>query len=706
MAEPTASKDENAQVPVNSEFKGEIGTLNDFLRRYHPSAADEKKDTLQNRYRVELSTPLHEFDTKTARSFAVTDMADPTRLLFCHICQPGTVQRHRTINVLTSLSHQYILPLVASGSVQLSRPEEERFAIVYERPQGKKLSEVLAQRQQPITQNFLCDQIIAPLAIAINQFAELDITHGCINPDNIYFNDVAILGPCVSEPCGYSQTFYCEPIERMLSAPAAKGDGSTAQDFYAMAVIVLYVVHGAKHFADMTPESLMRSILQEGVYSALTGQKDMPEIFYDFFRGLLNQNDKERWNYRLIGPWLEGKRYNVLPPPPPSESIRPFEFNGQLANTRRELAYLFSIEWDKISDPVRTGKLGQWVAVSLRNKELVEKISRISRTIVDLGFKNEMQLNEQLMHVIMLLDPNGPIRLKNLSFYLDGIDTMCAELYTNKANQELQLLAKFIEFNMGNYWLELQRKSVQEYTIPTPINAMLIKLERLRSFLRYGGLGFGLERMLYELNPEMPCLSPVLRQWHVLTLQQLLLRLDRLAPNLSKEDEPLDRHMAAFLASRLGIQHEIRLHELASSSSLANNRAIIALHLLSLAQQRCANMQLPGLTHWLTMLILPALDAMHSRTLKRRIKEMLMEKAKVGYTQLLADIIVNSNYAASDQASFHQAWSLYLVNESKIEAFRRSSRIDQESIKVGFMIGKFIAYASFVLSLYSSIRMM
>jgi len=712
MAQGTASGSEgmgafsDAVADSGDEFKNEALKLNDFLRRYHPSAADAKLDLLQDRYRIELSTPLPEFDGKTSRAFAATDLAEPTRMMFAQICHPGSVQRHRTIGILTTITHQYILPLAAAGTVQLSRPEEERFVIFYERPQGKKLSELLAQNQYPLTQSFVCDRIIAPLAAAIHQFSELDITHGSINPDNIYFSDVAVLGPCVAEPCGYSQPFYCEPLERMLALPGAKGEGSPAHDYYALAIVVLYILHGAKHFTSMTADSLARSIFREGVYNALTGQKEMPEMFYDFFRGMLSQNDKDRWSYRFIKPWLEGKRYNVLSPPPPVEAIRPFEFGGALANTRRELAYLFCTDWDKMADPVRSGKLGQWIAVSLRNKDLVEKVTRISRSIVELGFKNEVQLNEQLMHVILLLDPNGPIRMKNLSLYIDGIDSLCAELYANKAHQELHLLAKFIEFNMGNYWLELQRKAIQNYTVPTTINTILMKLERLRTTMRYGGLGFGLERMLYELNPEMPCLSPLLRQWHILTLPQLLIRLDRLAPNLSKDDEPLDRHMAAFLASRLGIMHEIRLHDLASSPSLANNRAIIALHLLSLAQQKSGDMQLPGLTHWLVLRILPALDAIHSRSLKRKLKGMLMEQAKAGYTQLLADLVVTSNYASADQTSFHQAWSLYLTNESKIGGYRKGSRIDQESIRFGFIIGKAIAYGAFLLCLFNAFRMM
>lgn len=703
MATPAANK---IDVADNSTISDEerksnvesIAKLGEFLRRYAPASATPALDTLQDRFRVELNAPLPEFDTRTARAYAATDLHEQNRQMFALVCQAGTVQRHRAIGALKSIVHRNILTLAAADPVDLSRPEEERFVIFYERPAGKRLSELLASGQVPIGEQFLCERIIAPIAAAINQFSELDIAHGLINPDNIYLGDNTVLGHCVSEPCGYSQPFYCEPIERLQALPAGKGEGTTAQDYYALAVLVLYLLHGQSHFAAFTPNTLARSILHEGVYNAVTRQRDVPEIFYDFFRGILTQNADDRWNYRQLKPWLEGKRYNVLPPPAPIEAIRPFEFDDQQANTRRELAHLFAHGWDHMIMPIQTHHLTQWVSVSLRNKELAENISRISHNVAELGTKNEIQITEQLMRVILILDPQGPIRIKQLSFHIDGIDALCAELYATKANQDLQLLAKFIEFNMGSYWLERQRKTINEYEVPTATNVIFIKLDKLRACIRNGGYGFGLERMLYDLNPDLPCLSPLFANAHVTSLSILLRKLDRLAPSLSKDD-PIDRHLAAFIASKIGIQHEIRLHELTAVPALANNRAMLSLHLLSLAQQKSGNMILPGLTHWLALHILPLLDSIHSRSLRKKIKGLLIERAQSGSIKALADLIITSDYAGTDLNGYQQARNVYYHNAAKIENYRHAERIDEESNRVGFIMAKFIAYSALFYSM-------
>jgi hypothetical protein len=676
--------------------------LGEYLRRYVPQGQEVQRDTLKDRYRIDLNQPLPDYDSKTARGYSATDTVEPSRQIIALVCNPGTVQRHRAINQLKTITNPAMATLVEAGVVELSRPEEERFVIFYERPQGKKLSELLGALKGQISQSFICDYIIAPLAGAINQFSELDISHGCINPDNIYFNNGAMLGPCVSEACGFGQVFYFEPVERMQALPAGKGEGTTEHDFYALAVLVLYILHGRDHFANFTPIVLARSILHDGVYAALTRQKDVPEMFDDFFRGLLSQSADDRWSYRHIKPWLSGKRYNVLAPPSPAEAIRPFDFGNTEATTRRELAHLFATNWEHILAAVQSNKLAHWASVSLRNKELAEGVVRIGRIVQELGGKNDLQTNEQLMRFVLLLDPQGPIRIKQLAFNIDGMDALCLELYITKAHPDLQLLAKFIEFNMASYWLDTQRKMQRkiqgEHQFPQIINASVLRLDRLRSCIRNTGFGFGLERMVYDLNPGMSCMSPLFSNSHVTTLPMLLKKLDKLSPTLFAKEDPIDRHIAAFIASRLGIQHEIRLHDLAAMPVLADSRSIMALYLLSMAQQKSGGVHLPGLTRWLGLRILPLMDNINSRTLRNKFKSLLNQQAQSGYTGLMAEVIINPDYVTTDQNGFHHAYQVYHNNADKIKSYREATYIDRQSARMGFVMAKFVAYASIVLS--------
>ncbi|MDE3016263.1 MAG: hypothetical protein KGI29_04995 [Pseudomonadota bacterium] len=706
MAKPGA-RDDMENLPAHgADAAGnarETAKLYEFLHRYAPSRPGAKHDMLSDRYRIDLALPLPEWNTRLTRAYAATTPADPGRLLMAHVCPPEHAPRRRAISLLQSLTHRYILPLVAAGVAELSRPEEQRFVVIHERPAGKRLKEFLAGQPAPLDPRFLCDYLIAPLAAAIHQFAELDTAHGLINPDNIYAGDVPVLGPCVLEPCGYAQPFAYEAPERLLALPAGKGDGSAAQDYYALAVVALYALHGPAHFEGITPESLARTMFREGVYAALTRHRDVPEAFDDFFRGLLTQHPNDRWDYAHIKSWLEGKRFNVLEPPPPAEAVRPFECGDQRAYTRRELAYVLSQDWNKMAALVQNGQIMHWVSASLRDRELSDNIAHLSRHTLELTGRKGTQLAEQLICVLMLLDPKGPIRLKNMSFHVDGIDSLSVDLYAAKEQHDLQMLATFIGSNLTAYWLEQQRKD-EAYTAPAAVAAILTRIDRLRAYIRNAGYGFGIERMLYDLNPELPCLSPMFSGEHIHTLPALLTRLDRMAAARAQDDDPIDRHIAAFIASRLGIAHDLRIHELAALPALADNRAVIALHLLSLAQKETEGLPLPGITHWLALRILPALESIHSRILRQKLGALLADRAGSGYTQLLADLIVNAGYAGADLAGFHKAQLAYQANAVKIDAYRKGTQISQQSARVGFAMAKAFAYLAVAFILLSIAR--
>src|SRR5690606_33117998 len=126
----------------------------------------------------------------------------------------------------------------------------------------------------------------------------------------------------------------------------------------------------------------------------------------------------------------------------------------------------------------------------------------------------------------------------------------------SKSYQELQLLIHLIEYNTVNDWIEIHRKQA-DYAMPSSINAAVLKHDRLRPYLRMSGLGFGIERILYDLNPDMPCLSPLFANTYVYTLQDLLKQLDALAPSRAKDEDPIDVHIAAFITSKVNMQHEL-----------------------------------------------------------------------------------------------------------------------------------------------------
>ncbi len=681
-----------------------MAKMQDFLKGYAPTHFKHEKDLVQGRYHVNLSRAIPEFDTEFTRAYEATDPTEPGKHFFAKICEPARVQRWRVLENFQHIEHRAVIQIKAVGPVLLSAGNQERLAVVYEQPLGRKLSELVKSRKISGNPHYLLEHILIPIITGLEHFTQLDISHGLINPDNVYYDEqTAILGPCASEPCGFAQPFMFESLERMQAHPAGKGEGSTLHDYYALAVLLLYILHGPDHFSGFTPEALMFHILKDGAYHTLMRDKEVPEIFYDFLRGTLTQSPEDRWTDKQLKAWLGGKRYNVLPPPTPADAVRPFEFKDILVNNRRELAHLFAQDWLHMLHAIQGATLSHWVTVSLRNKELADQVSRLCRNALEAAGKNDILTSEMLMNIVLLLDQIGPLRIRQIALHVEGINTMFAEMYVQKNTVELQFLAKFVETNMINYWVTMQEKRKPDFEISERLNELIQKLDRLRNCIRNSGFGFGLERVLYDLNADMPCQSEIFENSYVKTLPQLLKHLDKIATNFTGDDI-VDRHVAAFIASKLQIQNEIRLNEISSIPALATSRNMVALYLLAMVQERVEPMRLPGLTHWFSLRLLPLMDSIHSKTLRQKMKTMIANMAPLGLLQKMADLMITADYAEADSNGFEKALEQYRRNAAEIISLKQPERLERDTHKMGLNMATLLAYSGLLFSVMYIIR--
>ena len=297
-----------------------------------------------------------------------------------------------------------------------------------------------------------------------------------------------------------------------------------------------------------------------------------------------------------------------------------------------------------------------------------------------------------------MLDNVGPMRYTTISTHIDGIDALFADLYLKQSQTDIAALTKYLELGLSSAWVELQR--VKEIEIPEFITKLLAKYERMRTLIRNQGIGFGPERLLYELNPHMPCLSPLCRGKYITNLTGLLKHLDKIAPNFAASQDPMDAHIGAFIASKLGIQTEIKLHDLSSAPNIATNKSLIALKLFSVAQHRSGNIELGGLTHWIASRILPSMQYLHSQTLRGRTLGMLLDEALEGRTQRLGDLLLDGEIIGADQTGFQKAFKNYKNNSIRIDHYKRATNVNYDSAHLGGIIAKIFAYTVFLTSIY------
>jgi hypothetical protein len=145
---------------------------------------------------------------------------------------------------------------------------------------------------------------------------------------------------------------------------------------------------------------------------------------------------------------------------------------------------------------IRSLRIDRWCEMSLHRPELAERLDRAIRNGGDRNV-SEKHVSEMMMRILAILDPQGPIRTKSVSVRPDGIGLMLAHQMSQKG-PELQQIISMIQSGISTFWAEQQPDLSKNQ--PEMTHAVW-QLQRVRGFLEVKSLGFGIERVLYELNP-------------------------------------------------------------------------------------------------------------------------------------------------------------------------------------------------------------
>lgn len=670
--------------------------LKELLDNYQPTymLGGSQRDEIAGRFTINIRVPLTQFNTSTADAYEASDMNNPNRHLYALVMKRSFNYRSQAMDALLGAQHPHLLTILAYGTVFLTAFNEAFNVVIIDKPTGMQLSELVA-RQRINQEHIIRDSILSPLCKALLALREKQIVHNCINLNTLYISDVLQVGECVSQQAGLDQHYLYEPLERMMADVMGKGQGNEKVDVYAVGVLSYELLYGLDHIRKIPKETFIEQALDLGIYNMFANNIDFPDGMQDFFRGILNDNPAERWGLDQLQQWLNGKRFNMINASSAHDSVRPINFDGEDFYSQRALAHSLHQKWRDAMKDIRALKLDRWAEMSLHKPEIAENIARTIRIAGTETSASERQNNDMLTRIITILDPTGPLRTRLVSVRLDSIGILLAHYIERGNTSEMQQLLDIVENDIPNYWAE-----ITEVSKSPEFSQTLWKLQRVRTHLKMRSLGFGLERVLYDLNPNMPCQSPLLSTYHITTLSDLLKTLDVLAKKMAPDSSIVDRHIAAFIASKADMGKDLKLNELAAVPQLASNPELIMLKILAKAQSKQDKLLLPGLCTWAAMRIETMLDQIHNRAFRRKLKLQLKPTAAAGYLNDVMNIISSRDIANRDHDGFSHAIALFQINSARIDKLQNPKIIEKMSSELGGRIAAIMSYTILAVACY------
>ncbi|MDX2095854.1 MAG: hypothetical protein SFW64_07965 [Alphaproteobacteria bacterium] len=684
----------DVEIPLIEE---QVDTgLQPLLESYQTSyvPGGEKKDDLLGRFTLYPTRPLPEFSHTYATAYEARDDFNPNRLAYAMVCDNNMPTRLQAITELNTFTHAHLTPLLGSGTVNCSHLGEARTVLFLERPRGVRLSDSI-KNQLRLHEHKVIDYVLQPALKALLAMREKKISHGHIHPGNFFVSETPQLGECFSAPCGTQGHYLYEPLERLMATPLGRGEATEKSDIYALGILAFELMYGLERIKSIPRDAFIERIISLGTYHLFATNREFSDTFQDFFRGILNDNPTERWGLDQLAQWISGKRFNMIAPSVPKEASRPIDFVGQNFFSRRMLAHAMHTHWREALKDVKSMRVDRWCEMSLHRPELGSKLERLMR--LSGNASTDAQMHDTMTRVITILDPSGPLRSRTLSLRPDAIGPSLAEAMQHEGPELSQLLS-FIEGDLGNFWAE------QADSNKSPeISIAVWRLQRARSQLKNPALGFGLERVRYELNPSLSCQSPLLKPYHVMNALDVLKTLDALAPTLGPDTSLVDRDIAAFLASRIDMGKEIRILDLASIPALAGNEELIMLKLLAKAQQKHPRMPLVGLCTWAAMRIEKMIDTIHNRIIRKRLKLQLKKLAQTGSLHEVMGAIINIDVSLHDYDGFIKAIALHQINHERMKHLQSEDILNYKARRAGGKMAMIISYIALAVTFYISL---
>jgi len=615
---------------------------------------------LRDRYLIDTGKPLPVFDTPSAKAFSVEDRRDLGRQLFGLVCTPGLPVRFSAIRLLTDGDIPGILPLVDWDSITWPPLGQKSLLLIFQRPLGGRVVDRLARKDTKITEYDMPRRVIEPLIEALQALASHDGPHRAIRPENLYFLDEEmediVLGPHVAAPPGYDQPAMLEPIDRAMAQPAGRGIGTVQDDIYALGVSIVLLLLGHNPVAELKDEDLLKKRLDHGSYTAICSGARIPMQLIEPLRGMLADDLEDRWDFGKVSGWLTGQKISPIKKQPMKKADNFFKFRSTEHFSPRTLARHFARHPEDAAKALNSEEFETWVKRGLDDAAKIDAIKSAGQTTKFHADDHQGTDDYLICRVSAILDPDGPIRYKGLSFMHDGYGSLLATEWCRNNNP--QSVAEALSHDVSGVWY-----SAQEKLSPEQLESQKAYTQ-LRGLLAIQDPGYGLERALYESSPGIACQSPFIEQDCVLIIEQLLPALDDAANSGGTSTQPIDNHVAAFIAARFN--EDIHPHLKALASNRAETSIVGTLSLLAFLQWKLRTPALLGLSSWVGGLLGPAINAYHNRHTRQELERDIPRLVRKGSLPELFNLIDDAEKRQEDADGFSVCRAEWLEAEAEI----------------------------------------
>lgn len=614
---------------------------------------------------IDTGKPRPELNHQYAKAYEASGVdGEP---LIAVVCENGGQPRARLLAQYANSGAALLPRLINANVIAWPVDKSQRMVFVFDDRLGNPIHNQDVNISLGWRPERVMDILVKPTILTLRDMRDADIVHGAIRPTRFFDGnkkdrelDALMLGECLSAPTSATQPAMYEPIERALAHPLGRGPATFSDDLYALGVTAAVVMRPKDVLRNPTDADMIRAKQEVGSFLALLGDMRLTGGLLEFLRGVLADNRQDRWTIDDALAWFDGRRSTPKQVTRLKPATRAYDFNNGKFLLPQILATEFLKNPTAAAESFEAPDLRNWITRALHDESIVDRLDTVSSMVRD-PMNKASGPDKVAAYAAVALDPQAPIRYRELAFLPEGLGTLLSDAYAKGSN--VQAFVDILLSNLLSYWTSVHSGSQADL-----ISAQQ-RIEQCRSLMRNANNpGFGLERVVYLLNPDAPCLSPMFRNAYVRTPEDVVLALNEACKQSPKPSRLMDRHIIAFLAER--DRKAIEMHVYDINSGRPSQIYLGTLRCLAALQRRAQMDALPELTGWMAELAKPIYATIHDRDLREEMKKRVDKVKEEGKLWRLLNVLTDPELLARDMALFNYAMSEYrslLIEKDNLE---------------------------------------
>ena len=645
---------------------------------------EENVFVVKERYEIDYNTPLTQLDTNSAKAYLVRDKINPQRELFALICNNNFPPRLSILPYLKTIDNPNLLKLIDYSVVDYIPEGTMNMALIYNRPTGIKVIDALETGKLT---NEKLKSLLTSMTSGCEALKAYNLTHRAIRIDNIFYKDSnfseIVLGDCAASFPALHQPDEYETIESSLSVPHGRGRGSNSNDIYAIGVVMLELLLQHPVRLNIPTSELLQSKLKKGSLITLLNNEKVNGQFTPILKGMLDDAEENRWTALTIINYLDGKVNNFSNSEGLERSMRALSIAGEKYYTAKSVALAMLDNLDEGFALIKNGKLQDWIKNGLENEKLFNKIEKLIQA------NKELENGKLLVaQVAIYLDYSLPIKCGDFFVFPDGISKTI--YHHNKTHQSLDSLYQVLSGDLIKIWYQ------EQPYLHAPANSSELKGSLARNIF-----GYGIERIMYDFDDDLPCTSELIGKEFVNTPSKLLRALDN-NYNVLKENLPFDKNIVAYLRCKMGKKIDGIIKDINANQDALRISAIMRLY--ANIQNKSGPVQVFNLTKWLMKSSKPIIANYHNVKYRRFLEREIVKISKNGKIIDLYEILENEEAKQKDKKDYAAALknvNLLMTERSRIVS--GDARLDEEAKDLAIKFSSILAILSMLTSFVFSV---